>query len=330
MANTVKSKTKSKNFTSLIALIGFALIATLLVFRTFAATAQVSLVANKASVVVGEEVTITASVNTGSEPVKVAQLHINYDASRLEYASIDYTGSPLTTSTPSSMAGNGQIVISRFSTESASGSLLVAKITFKALAAGQAAVTVDAQQSQVFSNNTTNNILTDINNAVVAVSQQSSPPPTTPDPSNPPTSPGQSGNPYNSPVAVPIKPTPTDPPTIDQGALIRPQANSTNSNGQPITNTEYYLDGNLIGTNDDAVIDTNNLEPGEYGLMSRSYADDGSVEESSQSIIIVGKTFVSRYGWQIVVAATVLVLAVFAVIARGIYMRTTPFYKTIN
>lgn len=168
--NNLKSKQVFKNrkvnigflavFVLSLAVFGYFLI------KSFAApgngNANIVLSAPSSEVIVGNNVTVTARVNTNSEQVNAVDLRISYDTSKLQYVSIDDSQSAFSIEAVESVA-NGKITITRGETSLKTGSLEIAKITFKALVDnGTSTLDITNESSAVNSGNDVTGTLTDL------------------------------------------------------------------------------------------------------------------------------------------------------------------------
>ncbi len=133
-----------------------------------AETASIALVPNSTSVTVGTTFEVTVNA-TSDSPVSTVQSKITYNATAVSMQSIDYAGSPFTTSLPDSATNNGSIFISRFTVPPfPTNNIFIAKITFKALKdTGDAGLASDKNASGLYSGNTSQNILTSSGSATV-------------------------------------------------------------------------------------------------------------------------------------------------------------------
>lgn len=95
----------------------FATVGSFLLFKTFAATGQIYLVTSTASAQVNEEVNVNIRINPGAPIYGVEDVILTYDSTKLEYVSVDTTGSPFE-------ADLGQTIVS--------GSIEVNRATFGA------------------------------------------------------------------------------------------------------------------------------------------------------------------------------------------------------
>ena len=112
------------------------------------------------SQMVANNATVTVDIYEDSlaQNVNAVQSDLTYTTDKLEYVSIDDTGSAFGVSAQK-MGANGKVVIARGTITPVKGKQLVAKVTFKAIAAsGDAAVSV-ANSSQILRSDTNTNIL---------------------------------------------------------------------------------------------------------------------------------------------------------------------------
>jgi hypothetical protein len=117
----------------------FAAIGGYATWRIFAAAPNPpSIYLNPASQSYGINTTFVVDVreNSGTTPVNAVQANFTYNATLVDFVSIDATGSAFDIAAPSS-GGNGSVSIARGkTTTSVTGDQLVAKVTFKTKAAG--------------------------------------------------------------------------------------------------------------------------------------------------------------------------------------------------
>lgn len=104
------------------------------------------------TVATGQNLSMTVITNAGSSHVLTDQLRVTFNASKLQFVSISYSGTPLDTDAPDAGSGAGYYQISRYTLGTKpTGSFTLATITFKALAStGSDAVGYDAANSSVY------------------------------------------------------------------------------------------------------------------------------------------------------------------------------------
>jgi hypothetical protein len=78
-------------------------------------------------------------VNTNGQPINAAQATLSYPSTRLQYQSIETTGSVLSIDAPST-GGNGTVSIARGNVQPFTGSGLVATVHFVVLSSGSATI----------------------------------------------------------------------------------------------------------------------------------------------------------------------------------------------
>lgn len=88
---------------------------------------------------VGATFTVEVKVDSGTTSVNAVQANLSYPTDKLEYVSVDNTGSAFSTVAETSGV-NGRIAIARGTTTPVSGTQLLVKITFRTKAAGTASV----------------------------------------------------------------------------------------------------------------------------------------------------------------------------------------------
>lgn len=119
---------------------------------TLAATVSNTYSPATQTVQTGSNVTITITTNAGTSQVLTDQLRVTFDSSKLQYVSVDYTGSPLDTDAPDAGIGTNYFQISRYTLNpKPTGNFILAKLTFKALATtGTTSLAYDATNSSVY------------------------------------------------------------------------------------------------------------------------------------------------------------------------------------
>ena len=136
-----------------------------------ASSASISLSPSASSVVKDTNFVITVQVTTNFA-FNAAEAHVTFDASKVNYISPpDYSGSPLGTDSPGAGAGAGYVHISRgaFGTPAPAGTVLLAKLNFKALTdTGSAAFAIDKSQSDVYDPGTNTDVLASVSGTSVS------------------------------------------------------------------------------------------------------------------------------------------------------------------
>lgn len=128
-------KSLHKKLQPVIVVLGFAFIGAFFIVRSLAAgSGQVYISPATASVQNGSNTTVAVRVNTAGPNADTAQMTLTYDPAKLQVVSIDSSSSPFNISANYKDNGSGTISGGAFTTTPVSGDLLIANITFKALA----------------------------------------------------------------------------------------------------------------------------------------------------------------------------------------------------
>ena len=117
-----------------------------MVRHIFAASATMTLVPSSQSVNIGDLVTMQVRENSSTDTVNAVQANLTFDATRLQYVSVDETGSAFGL-VVASTAGSGTLSIARGTSGGAppvSGDNLVTTVTFRALTAGSVPIAIAA------------------------------------------------------------------------------------------------------------------------------------------------------------------------------------------
>jgi chitodextrinase len=112
--------------------------------RIYAAAGSLTAVPSATTVSIGSTVTVTVRENSGTDTVNGVQANLTYDATKLQYVSVDNTTSPFTDA--QSSASNGTLTLGRYTgpgVVAVSGDQVVTVVTFKALVAGPVAINFD-------------------------------------------------------------------------------------------------------------------------------------------------------------------------------------------
>lgn len=273
--------------------------------------------------------TLSVTAKAGTSRISTARAYITFNKSLVQYSSIDYTGSPLNTGIAGDpVVGDGSIQFDRYNLDNPpSGDVLVAKVTFKAVATGSAAFAVDTAQSLVteyVSGQAPQNILNDATGTSVTITAA------------PTTGGGSGGGSGGGPTTTPPTTTPpvTVPPvSVPKGGTVTAPSVPQTSTGKKVVRTDYYLNKQYVGTstNGEGVdINTENLQPGEYDLTANSQAEDGSFEETNQAVTISPPSFIIRYKTPIALSAVSVLAAVGFMVVRFVFLKAAPFYKTLG
>lgn len=156
----------------------------------------------------GNTVTVSIYVNSGGQTVNAVQADFTYTSSRLQFQSINATGSAFAIDA-SSTGGGGSVSIARGNISAVSGSsLLVAKVNFTVLSGNDGTATLTLGSSSTVASSTTNqDILGSKSGASYTV--------TTPAPPTPPpaTGGGSTPPPSSTPTTTTTPKTTTSTPT---------------------------------------------------------------------------------------------------------------------
>lgn len=321
-----KTTNNSKNNKlKLIVLIVFALIGTFVLTRIFAEGTNVRLTSASSTVEKGKTFSVTIRANTGSTGVTVGQAHLVFNPAQLEYVSVNTDNSSFSNVSPENKSGSGFVKVSRFSLPPfPSGDLILGTVNFKMLAeSGSVNIGVEgaAIDKTYFANaDDSSNIVTSTTGISFQATKAQQPDPT--DPTEP------------EPVVVPVTPGGGTTPEVPRGTPLIPQANSTTQSGQEVTSTDYYVDGEFVGSSsgpdDPLSIDTNNLNAGEHEITARSKTADGSAEESKQTFQIKDDSFIAKYKLPIIISSSAIFAVIIGIIIRITIGTGVPFYKTLR
>ena len=273
---------------------------------------------------VGDSFTVSVRVNT-SDPINAAGARLSYSDS-LQFMSIDGGGSAFGIDA-SSTGGSGSVSIDRGTTVAVSGDQLLAKITFKAMAAGSGSVQV-LGGSQALSASTNQDVLSARNGGTYTVAAGGSVPTVTQPPvtSNPmPIASAPKANNSKTTIAPRGNSTPTPLPGDSTIELSAPATVETTADeGREISKVEYLLNGKLVSTDTappySHSIDTMNLANGKYSLTTKTYYKDGKVETSMASLV-VNNPFGAKQLWLQLKRYAWLVALLLAIAGGLIYLK---------
>ncbi len=252
------------------------------------AAVTIGLKTSASSTTVGSDVTITVSVTT-AETVSDVRAKVNYDAGKLTFVSADFAGLPLDQDFGS---GNftGYYIVDRGKLSSfPSGTFDVARLTFKAKAAGSAVVSIANGESSVGSGNPADNgaahapqtagstSITIADAAAPAPAPQqntavANPKKTTPNPNATTPTAAEQGLPNDEPVPVAAENEIIDP---GYAATIK----VVNSEGSPRQGVKVALNGEEKETDENGTAIFEGLALGSY---------DVTIDGKVQSIMIEG------------------------------------------
>jgi hypothetical protein len=109
----------------------------------------------------GTTFTVELREDSGSQLVNAVQANLSYPADKLDFVSIDTTGSAFGTQAQND-GGNGQIAIARGNTTAQTGNQLIAKITFKTKTTAGTLTVPFVSGTQLVSSSTNKNILSSL------------------------------------------------------------------------------------------------------------------------------------------------------------------------
>lgn len=248
----------------------FAVVTLLLsgVPRAYAATATDTYSPASQTVSTGSNFTVTVNTNAGLNHVLTDQLRVTFNPAKLEYVSVSYSGSPLTTDAPDAGAGSGYFQISRYTLGAQpTGTFLLATLTFRALAtSGSDTLGYDPANSSIYVNEDGGaaNALTGVSGATYSF---------------------DGVNPTASVT------TPANGSTIS-GSAVAFSANATDAGG--VTKVEFSIDGTVIATDTSSPYSTSlnstAYTNGVHALAAKAYDGVGRTATSSVSATISNGT----------------------------------------
>lgn len=290
---------------------------------------------------VGANYTVSVRVNT-TDQVNAVTADLTY-STNLQFVSIDGSGSAFGIDASSS-GGGGTVSINRATITPVSGDQLIAKVTFKALAAGTGTVGV-AGSSQALSSATNTNVVSTRNGGSYTLQGASSPAPTpAPTPTPTPVTPTPNPSPSPSPstpsaktttnlpkttIAAQGNPATTPLPGDSTVELSAPATVETTTDGtKEVVKVEYLLNGKVVSTDTAPPyahnIDTTKLRNGTYVLTSKTYYRDGKTDSSKASLVVnnpFGMTQLwlqlKHYAWLIIILLIVAGELIYLKFFRG-------------
>jgi hypothetical protein len=273
---------------------------------------------------IGATVSVAVRVDVGSEKVNAAEARLSYNASQLEYMSISGSGSAYGIEANAS-GGNGQVVISRGNISDVSGDQLLATVSFKALTAGSAAVTVNTESIALRSADQADVIGTR-NGGTFTINASSQPQPQQPapqQPAPPATKPSTTTTaPKSTGTTVSVTPRgSTSPASIPSDSTIQvttPTTVQPADDTSDINKVEYYLKGKLIATVTQPPfsyeVDTTELRNGTYELTTKTYKADGSIVNARHTLNVANPMNLAQialqakhYWWLLAIIAILMV-----------------------
>ena len=144
------------------------------------AAANLTLSPSSKTITKGNNFTVSVYTNTGGELVNTLQANLSYPTSKLQFVSMSAVGGAFEIQAEGT-GGSGSIRIGRGTLSPKSGSLLISKITFKAIATGSATVSF-VSGSKVVRDSDNTDILSSKVGGTYTVKSTTSPPPPPPTP----------------------------------------------------------------------------------------------------------------------------------------------------
>jgi hypothetical protein len=316
----IQNKKKLNRLSVFIGILFVALIGVFFLFKSYGASGEIILSSPVKELKKDQIIEVTVGINSAQEPVSIGHAYIIYDPSKLSYVSSDYNESSFKSDSPDAGLGKGYVLMSRYSTSPVSDNIIIGKIKFKVIAtSGVVSVATDKSKSKIFSAKDASNILTSTQNFSANIA-------------TPTTDPGPKPKPEPKPTTKPI----VDKKDYEVGTKVTVKTPDTTSEGDKVASTDVFLEDDYVGTTEnkknenEIAIDTENLQQGQYEVKVKSKTDGGDVEESSQSINLVAKSFTTKFKLPIALSGlSIAGLGGFFVI-RFIYTKVAPFYKTIG
>lgn len=168
-------KSKRFNVPIMVALMSLlALTGVYLVYKSHAANDSLVLTPATANVGLGTNVTVTITENSGTDAVNAVEADLTYDATKLQFVSIDSSSSPFTLQAVST-GGSGTVKIARATTgTTVTGAQLVGTVTFTAIGTGSTPVNFAASSALVRASDTVN-VLTIMTGATYTIADTTAP-----------------------------------------------------------------------------------------------------------------------------------------------------------
>jgi chitodextrinase len=129
------------------------------VSRIFAASGVLYLAPASSTTALGSTFTVTVHENSGSDAVNAVEADLTYPTNLLQFVSSDGSTSPFTVQAANT-GGNGTVTLSRGNQTALTGDQVVAVLTFKTLAVGQASIAFASSSALVRASDQTNVLVT--------------------------------------------------------------------------------------------------------------------------------------------------------------------------
>jgi chitodextrinase len=150
-----------------------AVVGALVVYKSRAAAGTLSLVPNTGSVALGSSLTLTIKANSGTDEVNAVEADLTYDQTKLQFVSIDTSGSAYGLQAVNS-GGGGSVSIARANQVNLTGDQVVAVVTFTVIGSGSSNVNFAGTSALIRASDTAN-ILSVKNNGTYTVSDTTAP-----------------------------------------------------------------------------------------------------------------------------------------------------------
>jgi hypothetical protein len=213
---------------------------------------------------VGQTFTVSLNMNTGTDSVSAADVHVSYDQTKLQVQSVTagtFLPVVLAAGAFDNTAGSASITVGSQPTTPANGTGTLATVTFKALATGSTAINYlsTTQTASVGKSGNTLNTATGSNVTINPAATTSPTPTPTPTPTD------------STPPTVSIT-SPANNATVSGSVTVN--ANASDNVG--VSKVEFYVDGTLKNTDTSApyastAIDTTTLSNALHTLSAKAY-----------------------------------------------------------
>lgn len=248
---------------------------------------------------VGDKITISVRVNTGSECTNAVEANVKYPTNLLQYGSTDVTGSNFQVVAPSRNA-DGVVSLQQGSTNNCNGKgagtgvngdQLIGKVTFTVIATGTADLSFVDGSIAVSSEDNKTNVAKNTTGATYTLAAA---PAGTPTPTPAP-APSQAPRPARGTPVTTFTPRGTETPiplaeneSIKVTTPVEIQPTPIQADG--ISKVEYYLDDKLMASVAASPykydLDTTKLLNGSYTLKTKTYYKNGQVRNVNQTVIV--------------------------------------------
>jgi hypothetical protein len=182
-----KIKKLNKRLVTFLAVSLIAITAIATRFALGAGSGVLIVTVNDNDIQVGENVVVTVTANSGTEPVNVARARVSFDPTKWQYLSEDYTGVPFPNRTPDNPPRDGpnyhEVTGYTIDGPYPSGTFVIGRFTLKSIAAttGTTPLDIVMSESELYSNTNGDPFLGTATNTAVTINN----PPDVKDPSVP-------------------------------------------------------------------------------------------------------------------------------------------------